>query len=152
MGAERTFSLFEEYVENCPALRTILSRLNPNTEVGFLLGDILHCTVFWDKNKPQVEARTAKNPPVTFHIRPETVESLSQQPKTNLTKLSIEIFKEIMVSNISIETPKQLPGLLSLRNCVNRVRHRTNHFLGLINRQKLLPAGYTTKLRQQKNI
>jgi hypothetical protein len=113
MTAQESFQTLKSFFESRNASRQALKSLKEGVEIGVVIGGSVDCALFRRGEQPVVEARSAENPDVIFHIQPESVEILSSQTKDEIADIGINIIREVLAGNIAIKVPGRFLNLLS---------------------------------------
>ena len=110
--AEKSFLTLKNFFETRAAVAQALRLLESGVEIGVVIGDSIDCALTSREGKPQLERRPARSPDVTFAIRPETVELLSERTQDELGDIGVNILKEMLAGNVSMRVEANVLDLL----------------------------------------
>jgi hypothetical protein len=110
--AEKSFRTLKNFFETRAAVAKALSLLDPDVEIGVVIGDSVDCALTIRDGKPQLERRAAREPDVVFSIQPETVELLNDHTRDDMGDIGVNVLKEMLAGQISVRVEANLLDLL----------------------------------------
>ena len=110
--AEKSFLTLKNFFESRASVAQALRLLESGVEIGVVIGDSIDCALAVRDGKPQLERRPARSPDVTFSIRPETVELLSERTQDDLGDIGVNLMKEMLAGNVSMRVDANVLDLL----------------------------------------
>ena len=112
MTTEEYFEKVKVFLETKPASLKLISLLNPNVEIGIVIGNSLECSYFKQGAQATLEMRAAKSPDVIFNFSPEAVDTILKSNGDDLGDLVADVAKLYLAGIVKISLPGSIPQLL----------------------------------------
>jgi len=113
MSDQQAFDKLKDFFENRAVCAKAADPLSRDVEIGFVISRKVTAAFFKDGGKPRFEMRPAKNPDVIFHISPEAVDRLVNDPSEEIADLGINIAKSYLAGLVKIKVPGSVMALLT---------------------------------------
>ena len=103
--ADLSFEKLKYFLEHKPASQKAVRHLREGVEIGIVIGNQIDCALFSKDSAPILERRAANDPDVIFHISPESVDILSENPGNDVGDFGIALVKEALSGGVQIRIP-----------------------------------------------
>lgn len=110
--SEKSFLMLKAFLESRAAIAKAILLLDPDVEIGIVIGDSVECALLVQNGRPVLEHRAARSPDLVFSIQPETVELLSERTKDDLGEIAVNVMKEMVAGHLAVRVEANVLDLL----------------------------------------
>lgn len=145
MSSQDAFDTLKNFFETKRAAKQAMDAIKEGVEIGIVIGETVDCALSRKGDQPIVERRPAVNPDVVFHIKPESVYVLSGQTKDEIGDVGVNVLKEVLAGNITVQVPGKLINLVN-RGYLDMLREGGAPVMGYLSKSGLSSLGKITSV------
>jgi hypothetical protein len=113
MDDQQAFEKLKKFFETHPACRVAADALDDRVEIGIFINSKLECSFHKADRLPTLSMRAPNKPDVIFTINDKGIDSLVNEPSTEIANLGINILKSYTSGDVKIKVQGSILNLLT---------------------------------------